>query len=192
MHGPVSSSTSADAHRLQRPPTCCHTTRRCSNGTSRSRSTFPLYGADPDHAWLGTKSGGRALFARAGVPHPLGAEHIRSIADATDAICALRAAKPELAEVIIKLDNAVSGEGNALLDLAAMPAPGTPAERELIHQRLVDSRLEVDGVTPAAFLAQARCTGWRRGRADHRPRAAQPERPATDHADTSRRAPFDP
>src|ERR1700758_3411537 len=49
---------------------------------------IPLYGADPAHAWLGTKSGGRALFASAGAPPPLGAEHIRSVADATDAICA--------------------------------------------------------------------------------------------------------
>ena len=34
---------------------------------------MPLYGADPRHLHHGTKSGGRALFARAGVPHPLGA-----------------------------------------------------------------------------------------------------------------------
>jgi hypothetical protein len=28
---------------------------------------IPLFGADPGHAWLGTKSGSRTLFARAGV-----------------------------------------------------------------------------------------------------------------------------
>ena len=33
---------------------------------------MPLYGPDPCHRHLGTKSGGRELFARAGVPHPLG------------------------------------------------------------------------------------------------------------------------
>lgn len=119
----------------------------------------PLYGADPAHAWLGTKSGARALFARAGVPRPLGAECIRSVGDATDAICALRTARPELAEVIIKIDNAVSGEGNALLDLAALPAPGSPAERELIHQRLVRLAPQVDGVTPTAFLAKLAAEG---------------------------------
>jgi hypothetical protein len=113
---------------------------------------IPLYGADPDHAWLGTKSGGRTLFAHAGVPHPLGAEHIRSIADATDAIVGLRATKPELAELVIKLDNAVSGEGNALLDLTGMPAPGACGERELIQQRLARLVPNVDEVSPAAFL----------------------------------------
>jgi hypothetical protein len=120
---------------------------------------IPLYGADPDRAWLGTKSGGRTLFAHAGVPHPLGAEHIHSIVDATDAICALRATKPELAELVIKLDNAVSGEGNALLDLTGMPAPGACEERELIQQRLPRLVPNVDGVSPAAFLRKLAAQG---------------------------------
>jgi hypothetical protein len=112
--------------------------------------------ADPDHAWLGTKSGARTLFARAGVPHPLGVERIRSVPEATDA---LRGATPQLAEVIIKLDNAVSGEGNALLDLTGLPAPGTPAERELIHQRLARLAPEVEGVSPAAFVRKLAAQG---------------------------------
>jgi hypothetical protein len=120
---------------------------------------IPLYGADPVHAWLGTKSGARTLFARAGVPHPLGVERITSVADATDAICALRGATPQLAEVIIKLDNAVSGEGNALLDLTGLPAPGTPAEHELINQRLARMAPEVEGVSPAAFLRKLAAQG---------------------------------
>jgi hypothetical protein len=113
---------------------------------------IPLYGADPDQAWLGTKSGGRALFAEAGVPHPLGAEHIKSIADAVAAICTLRAVKPDLREVVIKLDRAVSGEGNAVLDLIGMPAPDTPGEKALLEHRLARVVPEVDGVTAGAYL----------------------------------------
>jgi hypothetical protein len=120
---------------------------------------IPVYGPDPSHAWLGTKSGGRRLFASAGVPHPLGAEHVRSVVDATDAICDLRRAKPELAEVVIKIDNAVSGEGNALLDLAGLPATGAPEERELIGQRVARVAPEVDRVTPAAFLRRLAAEG---------------------------------
>ena len=112
----------------------------------------PLYGADPAHAWLGTKSGGRALFASAGVQHPMGVRHVRSIADVTDAICGLRRAKPALSEVVIKLDNAVSGEGNVLLDLTSLPAPGADREREFIQERLGHVAPDVDGVTPDAFL----------------------------------------
>ena len=120
---------------------------------------IPLYGADPVHAWLGTKSGARTLFARAGVPHPLGVERIRSVAEAVDAICALRGVTPELAEVMIKIDNAVSGEGNALVDLAGLPAPGTPPERELIHERLAQLAPQVDGVSPATFLCKLAAQG---------------------------------
>lgn len=120
---------------------------------------IPVYGAHPDHAWLGTKSGARMLFARAGVPRPLGAEHVRSVADVTDAICRLRRAKSKLTELIIKIDNAVSGEGNALLDLTSLPAPGATGERELIGLRLERLAPEVDGVTPAAFLRKLAAEG---------------------------------
>jgi PGM1 C-terminal domain len=120
---------------------------------------IPLFGADPGHAWLGTKSGSRALFARAGVPHPLGAERIRTIQDAVEAIRALRAAKPELAALIIKLDHAVSGEGNALLDLARLPVPGASGEGRLIAQRLERLVPEVDGVSPTAYLRKLAAGG---------------------------------
>jgi hypothetical protein len=120
---------------------------------------IPLFGADPRQAWLGTKSGSRTLFAAAGVPHPLGAEQIRTIHDAVDAIAALRAAKPKLAAVIIKLDYAVSGEGNALLDLHGLPAPGASSERELIQQRLERLVPAVDGVSPTAYLRKLAAQG---------------------------------
>jgi PGM1 C-terminal domain len=113
---------------------------------------IPLYGPDPDHAWLGTKSGSRTLFAQAGLPHPLGIAQIRTIPDAVNAICALRAQKPELAELVIKLDLAVSGEGNALLDLAGLPEPGAFEEGALIQQRLERLAPAIEGVGPAAYL----------------------------------------
>src|SRR6185437_6314040 len=39
----------------------------------------PMYSADPRYFHHGTKSGGRALFAAAGIAHPLGYEDIRSV-----------------------------------------------------------------------------------------------------------------
>lgn len=120
---------------------------------------IPLFGPDPDQAWLGTKSGSRALFAQANVPHPLGVEQIRTIRDAVDAICTLRAAKPELDALIVKLDQAVSGEGNALVDLAGLPAPGGHGERALIEQRLERLIPGVDGVSPAAYLRKLAAQG---------------------------------
>ena len=55
---------------------------------------IPVEGADPALAYLGTKSGGRELFARAGVPFPLGVEHVRSRAGVVAAIARLRALQP--------------------------------------------------------------------------------------------------
>ena len=37
---------------------------------------------DPNHGWLGTKSGARRMFAGAGVPHPVGTEHVIKIGNA--------------------------------------------------------------------------------------------------------------
>lgn len=120
---------------------------------------IPLYGAGPVHGRLGTKSGSRELFALSGVPCPLGAEQIKSDADAVHAIAKLRAAKPDLIELVIKLDNGVSGEGNAIVDVAGLPAPGTPDERALIKRRLGAMTPEVDSVTAAAYLTKLAAQG---------------------------------
>jgi hypothetical protein len=113
----------------------------------------PLYGADPAHSFLGTKSGCRALFARCGVPHPVGTEGIRGIDEAVAAIVALRGAKPELAQVVVKLNDGVSGEGNALVDLQGLPAPGGgQIERASIAERLAGLASEAPRVTVGAFL----------------------------------------
>jgi hypothetical protein len=119
----------------------------------------PLFGADPGHAWLGTKSGSRALFAETGVPHPLGSEQIMTIREAVDAIRALRAAKPELSEVVIKLDHAVSGEGNAIVDVTGLPPTGTRGEAALIERRLERLVPDADGVSPTAYLGKLAAQG---------------------------------
>src|SRR3990172_10366902 len=43
------------------------------------RLGIPMYGADPRHFPLGTKSGCRRLFAEEGGSHPIGGENLRSI-----------------------------------------------------------------------------------------------------------------
>jgi hypothetical protein len=115
---------------------------------------IPMYGADPRHAFLGTKSGCRALFARAGVAHPMGAEGIASAEDAVAAIVVMRRARPELDRVVIKLNNGVSGEGNAIVDLGGLPAPGVDAEPILVDARVRALSPEAPGVTAEAFLAK--------------------------------------
>jgi hypothetical protein len=120
---------------------------------------IPVYGADPVHARLGTKSGCRELFALTGVPHPRGEENVRSVADAGHTIARLRAANPRLAEVVMKLNVGVSGEGNAIIDLADLPEPGAPDERPRIAQRVREMAPEMDAVTAAAYLVKLGAQG---------------------------------
>lgn len=114
----------------------------------------PMYGADPGLAYLGTKSGCRELFAQAGVPHPLGVEAISSTAEAVAAIARLRAAKPDLSRVVLKCNEGVSGDGNAILDLTHLAPPRARDETELIARRLASIAPEAPGVTAAEFLTR--------------------------------------
>src|SRR3954454_22423303 len=107
---------------------------------------LPVHGADPALAHLGTKSGGRELFARAGVAHPLGIEHVRTRADVGGAIARLRAVRPRLGQVVVKLDDGVSGEGNALVELRGLPRPGAKAELGRIADRVDAMRLQAPNV----------------------------------------------
>jgi len=115
---------------------------------------IPMYGADPRHAYFGTKSGGRELFARAGVPHPAGIEGITSVASAIDAIVKLRARSPGISRLVMKLNEGVSGDGNAIVDLAGLPETGASDEPEGVAERLATLAPEAAGVTAAAYLSK--------------------------------------
>jgi hypothetical protein len=103
------------------------------------RLGIPMYGADPAHAGLGTKTEGRRLFDEAGVPFPRGAEGLSTRSEMVDAIRTLRKEIPALTRVIVKHNEGVSGFGNAIVDLGSL---GQDAHREDID-RLLD-RLPVD------------------------------------------------
>ena len=109
------------------------------------RLGIPMYGADPKTFWIGTKSGSRQMFADEGVAHPLGIENLSSIDDVARAIAEMRTQKPALRQVLVKLNEGVSGEGNALVDLEGLTFPGT-TEHGMILQRLRSMKFELQGV----------------------------------------------
>jgi hypothetical protein len=115
---------------------------------------LPLYGADPRHAHLGTKSGCRELFALAGIPHPLGVEQIMTSSDVVRAVARLRATERGLTQLVIKLNDGVSGEGNAIIDLAGLPVPDAPDELARIAERVAALTPAVSSVSAAEFLAK--------------------------------------
>jgi hypothetical protein len=103
---------------------------------------IPLYGADPRFLDFGTKTGCRRLFADAGVPHPLGWEDVTDVHGVVDALRRLRAAKPGVTQAIVKHNDGVAGRGNALVQLADLPAPGSADEPAALRARVEQLELE--------------------------------------------------
>ncbi len=110
------------------------------------RLGIPMYGADPAHISYGTKSEGRGLFAEAGVPYPRGAEHLHSRTEVVIALHALTRTVPDLQRAIVKLNEGVSGFGNATVDLSRL---GPSPTREEIDNILDDLPIHeaIGGVT---------------------------------------------
>lgn len=109
---------------------------------------IPMYGADPKHFDLGTKSGARKIFADEGVSHPLGVENLRTPDELVAAIADLTRRKPAIARVVAKLNEGVSGEGNATIDVGGAT---TPAE---IRARVDAMRFESSSMTLDRYFAK--------------------------------------
>lgn len=119
---------------------------------------IPLYGVDPDLLWLGTKSGSRWAFRKAGVPLLPGVEDLRCASDLVEAVAALWAEEPALRGVVVKQNEGFSGLGNAILELDALAhvAPGSEASparrRALLAEALREMRFVDRAQTWEDFL----------------------------------------
>ncbi|MFZ1451556.1 MAG: peptide ligase PGM1-related protein [Ferruginibacter sp.] len=92
----------------------------CFNSTPLERTLsvhlgIPIYGCDPSLVYLGTKSGSRRTFMKAGVPVPTGAENLTGYDDIVHALVALKDMHPEMRKAVVKLNDGFSGEGNAVM-----------------------------------------------------------------------------
>lgn len=115
---------------------------------------IPMYGADPRYFPLGTKSGCRRLFAEEGIRHPVGSEDLGSVADVIRALIRMRAEKPGVQQAMVKLNEGVAGEGNAVVELADLPQQGDPAEDAAIEERLRQMRYELEDVRYEDYVAK--------------------------------------
>ncbi len=77
---------------------------------------IPLNGADPVLLHLGTKSGSRQAFAKAGVPHPAGFEDLHSEEEIVASLCRLAQMRPGIRRAIVKINEGFSGEGNGVFN----------------------------------------------------------------------------
>src|SRR5215467_2385563 len=116
------------------------------------RLGIPMYGADPKLFPLGTKSGCRRIFTEENVAHPLGIENLGSKEELIEAIVQMRAKKPSIKQVLAKLNEGVSGEGNAVIDLNGLPAPGDSKERAMLEDRLRAMQFELASATYDSYM----------------------------------------
>ena len=120
---------------------------------------IPMYAADPRLAELGSKTGCRRLFAEEGIQHPLGVEDLHSFDDATDAIIKMLEERPSIDEVIVKLNEGVSGAGNALVDLRGIADTADSDRRAEVAQRVRSMQLESPSTTISAYEAKLEQNG---------------------------------
>jgi hypothetical protein len=128
----------------------CHLIPYSTTGLERDIALtlgIPMYGPDPRLAGLGSKTGCRRLFAEEGVPHPLGVEDLHSFEEVTDAIVGMLEERPSISEVIVKLNDGVSGAGNALVDLRGVADMAGSDRRSKVADRVRSMQLEL-GTTP--------------------------------------------
>jgi PGM1 C-terminal domain len=113
---------------------------------------IPMYGADPRFEHLGSKTGCRRMFQELHVTAPLGVEGLHSVDDLVAALATMRSTRPTMTTAIAKLDEGVSGAGNANIDLGDLPAPGADDEREALRRRVHALRPEDPTLGPEAYL----------------------------------------
>ncbi|MEX1366135.1 MAG: peptide ligase PGM1-related protein [Nannocystaceae bacterium] len=114
---------------------------------------IPMNATDPSLSHLGTKSGCRKAFARAGIDTAEGREDLRDPRDLGQALGEVWEARPAARRMVVKLDDSFSGEGNALLDLSPLEEfrPGgraSSAQRAAaLEAALPGLRFEAAGLT---------------------------------------------
>jgi hypothetical protein len=118
----------------------------------------PIHGSHPRLLRYGHKSDGRRLFEAVGVPCPPGVEGVSTPGEIVAAIARLRRDDQELTGAVVKLDDSGAGDGNAVIDLAGLPAPGSRDEPAAIRRRLFAlsgeyvTALGVDGGVVEAWI----------------------------------------
>jgi hypothetical protein len=113
---------------------------------------IPIYGCDPRLSWLGDKTGCRRLFEEVGVQYPLGVEDLHRPEEIVTALVGMRAQHPRMRAAIVKLNDGVSGQGNAVVDLDGLPDPGTPDERALVERRVESLQLESTTLSRSTYF----------------------------------------
>ncbi|MEZ5922846.1 MAG: peptide ligase PGM1-related protein [Hyphomicrobiaceae bacterium] len=121
------------------------------------RLGIPIFGCDPSLLHWGSKSGSRQIFKEAGIDHPLGYEDLGSPQSVAEAVVELKARKPDLEQVVVKLNEGFSGEGNAVLDLKELPT--SPVSAAQVRGRLPQMAFEARDMSWERFAEKIATMG---------------------------------
>jgi len=130
----------------------------CFNATAHERKLavlldMPLFACNPELTLLGSKSGGRRIFKKAGIPIPPGYEDLGGREEVVEALASLRGEHPELRRAVVKLDEGFSGEGNAIFSFEGAPVGG--GLRAWVHDHLADRlKFEARGEHIESFMGR--------------------------------------
>ncbi|MFM8674274.1 MAG: carboxylate-amine ligase, partial [Vulcanococcus sp.] len=107
----------------------------------------PLLGTNPTLSYWGSKAGSRELFARCGVPHPAGSNLVHNLADLAEVSAELWESQPELKRCVVKLNEGISGEGHATLELEPLELASRSGRerRQLLGEALEQLPLPAQG-----------------------------------------------
>src|SRR5262249_7446896 len=86
---------------------------------------------------------------------PLGYDNLRSIEDVVEALGRMLKQKPAMSQAVVKLNEGVSGEGNALVDLANLESDSP----DFLRQRVRAMRFEKPEIRFADYAAKFRERG---------------------------------
>ena len=117
---------------------------------------IPLFASSPELLYWGTKSGSREIFSEGNIPHPDGSSLVKTVGDLISEAAQLWERQPFLKQIVVKLNEGFSGEGNAILDLTPLQqvAPGKAshaARMAAIGDRLIHLRFQAADETWANF-----------------------------------------
>lgn len=133
-------------HRIQREiPNLDRAHMVCFNSTPLERSLavrlgLPLNSVDPKLAHLGTKSGCRETFRRAGVELPFGFENLSTPTEIATALAEIKRRDPSARRAVVKLNEGFSGEGNAVFSYGNVDGSlSVPAMRDQLLPMLETS-----------------------------------------------------
>ena len=129
----------------------------CFNVTDQEKTlalelNTPIFGCDPKLLALGTKTGSRLLFRKAGIQLPKGVEGLRNEKDIVAALARLKKDDPAIRKAVVKMNDGFSGEGNALFSYNDLDANDPSLENNISQQLSIYLKTVASDISSKQFI----------------------------------------